>query len=66
MGHVTGTLLVRGYERGERVAQAMRCRGFDGRFRSLTDFRTTRYDVLMLALVWATAGAMLVWDLVQR
>src|SRR5262249_2649742 len=29
IGHVAGTLLVRGYERSERVAQAMRCRGFD-------------------------------------
>ena len=38
VGHVAGTLLVRGYERAERVGQAMRCRGFDGRFRSLTEF----------------------------
>jgi cobalt/nickel transport system permease protein len=38
IGHVAGTLLVRGYERAERVGQAMRCRGFDGRFRSLTEF----------------------------
>src|SRR5207247_8993578 len=29
VGHVAGTLLVRGYERAERVGQAMRCRGFD-------------------------------------
>src|SRR5262249_12453141 len=35
VGHAAGTLLVRGYERAERVSQAMRCRGFDGRFRSL-------------------------------
>ncbi len=35
IGHVAGTLLVRGYERAERVGQAMRCRGFMGRFRSL-------------------------------
>src|SRR5690348_614948 len=51
VGHVAGTLLVRGYERGERVAQAMRCRGFDGRFRSLTKFRTTGGDVLFFILV---------------
>ena len=45
IGHVTGTLLVRASERAERVGQAMRCRGFDGRFRSLAEFRTRAVDV---------------------
>src|SRR5205807_3520409 len=40
VGRVTGTLLVRGSARAERVAHAMRCRGFDGRFRALHDFQT--------------------------
>jgi cobalt/nickel transport system permease protein len=57
VGQVTGTLLVRGTERAERVAQAMRCRGFDGRFRTLDDFRTTRADVLAcVGMVVAAAG----------
>jgi cobalt/nickel transport system permease protein len=57
IGHVAGTLLVRGAERAERVGQAMRCRGFDGRFRSLTDFRTTTADVVsLLAVVLVLAG----------
>jgi cobalt/nickel transport system permease protein len=47
IGVVMGTLLVRGWERGERVGHAMRCRGFDGRFRSLSEFRTTAADLLM-------------------
>jgi cobalt/nickel transport system permease protein len=51
----SGTLLVRGGERAERVAAAMRCRGFDGRFRSLVEFSTRLADVLALAL--AVAGA---------
>lgn len=55
VGHLAGTLLVRGSERAERVAQAMRCRGFDGRFRSLAEFRTTAADVLAFALVAAGA-----------
>jgi cobalt/nickel transport system permease protein len=59
VGHACGTLLVRGYERAERVSSAMRCRGFDGRFRSLADFRTRLRDVLALATV-AGAGAGLV------
>ena len=60
IGAVTGALLVRGWERGERVGQAMRCRGFDGRFRSLSGFRTTTADVLAFAaVVGASAGVCL-------
>ena len=59
VGHVTGTLLVRGYERAERVGQAMRCRGFDGQFRALTEFRTGPADVL--AFLAVAAAALGVW-----
>jgi len=66
VGHVGGTLLVRGYERAERVGQAMRCRGFDGRFRSLAEFRTTTADLsFFLVLVGAVAG-LLLWEVLQR
>ncbi len=41
-GYVAGSLLIRGDERAQRVAQAMHCRGFDGRFRSLHQFKTRR------------------------
>jgi cobalt/nickel transport system permease protein len=51
VGHVTGTLLVRGVERAERISQAMRCRGFDGRFRSLQAFHTTWADLLIFFLI---------------
>src|SRR5262245_34868906 len=63
IGRVTGTLLVRGTERAERVAQAMRCRGFDGRFRSLTAFRTTGRDVLLFAVIVVAAAALAAWDI---
>ena len=57
VGNLAGVLLVRGHERAERVGQAMRCRGFDGRFRTLTEFRTRLTDVVaFLALVAAAAG----------
>ncbi len=62
IGQVTGTLLVRGHERSERVGQAMRCRGFDGRFRALHDFRTRAADVLFLAGAVLAAAALLAWD----
>lgn len=62
VGRVCGTLLVRGHDRAERVSQAMRCRGFDGRLRTLTDFRTRPTDVLFaLVLVGAFCGLAL-WD----
>lgn len=66
VGHVAGTLLVRGYERAERVGQAMRCRGFDGQFRSLTEFRTRLADVLFFLTVVAAAASLLAWDFLQR
>jgi cobalt/nickel transport system permease protein len=66
VGSVAGTLLVRSSERAERVGQAMRCRGFDGRFRSLTTFHTTAADVAAFVLIVATAGGLLVWDLLHR
>jgi cobalt/nickel transport system permease protein len=66
IGHVAGTLLVRSYERGERVGQAMRCRGFDGRFRSLTEPRTTAADVLFIFLITGSAAGLLTWDLTLR
>ncbi len=47
VGQITGTLLVRGSERAERVAQVMRCRGFDGRFRALDEFATCGSDVVV-------------------
>jgi cobalt/nickel transport system permease protein len=62
IGQAAGTLLVRGYERAERVGQAMRCRGFDGRFRSLTNFHTTWTDVATFLAVVAAAAGLLALD----
>jgi cobalt/nickel transport system permease protein len=62
IGHVSGTLLVRSYERAERVAQAMRCRGFAGRFYSLHRFRTRLADVALTMLLIAAGAAVLAWD----
>jgi cobalt/nickel transport system permease protein len=61
-GHLAGTLLVRGYERAERVGQAMRCRGFDGRFRSLTNLATSPKDVMMFLIVTLSATGLAAWD----
>jgi cobalt/nickel transport system permease protein len=62
IGQVTGTLLVRGAERAERVAQAMRCRGFDGQFRSVDAFRMNGIDVLLFAGTLLGFASLVVWD----
>jgi hypothetical protein len=43
----------------------MRCRGFDGRFRSLAAFRTTAADVAAFALIAGGAAGLLVLSLVR-
>ncbi len=62
VGHVAGVLLVRGHERAERVAQAMRCRGFDGTFHSLDAFRTRPTDLGFFALIALALVLILLWD----
>jgi cobalt/nickel transport system permease protein len=66
IGHLAGSVLVRGYERADRVSQAMRCRGFDGRFRSLAAFATRPADVVVFALVAASGAGLLYWDYLLR
>jgi cobalt/nickel transport system permease protein len=63
VGHVAGTLLVRSLERSERVGQAMHCRGFDGQFRSLTQFHAQPRDVLAFVMMAVWATGLLWWDL---
>jgi cobalt/nickel transport system permease protein len=54
VGHVVGSLLVRGGDRADRVADAMRCRGFDGTYRTAAAFHTTTADAL--SFLAAAAG----------
>jgi cobalt/nickel transport system permease protein len=51
-----GNLLVRGWDRAERVAAAMRCRGFDGQYRSLTQFTTCSANIILFLSVFVLAG----------
>jgi cobalt/nickel transport system permease protein len=66
MAHIAGAVLVRGHDRAERVAQAMRCRGFDGRFRCLERFRTGLADVLGFAFITGVALGLLGLDWATR
>jgi cobalt/nickel transport system permease protein len=52
-------------ERAERVGQAMRCRGFDGVYRSLAEFRTTSADLVFFLVLVGSATALWLWDFRQ-
>jgi cobalt/nickel transport system permease protein len=62
LGHATGALLVRGADRAENVAAAMRCRGFDGTFHTLAAFRTAAADVLAFLALLAATIVLVLWD----
>jgi cobalt/nickel transport system permease protein len=66
IGQVAGTVLVRGHDRSDRVAQAMRCRGFAGQFHSLHNWGTRGADVLFFAMAVVATGAIIAWDVWQR
>jgi cobalt/nickel transport system permease protein len=62
LGHAAGAVLVRGADRADRVAHAMRARGFDGSYRTLTPFHTHVTDVLSFLAVTAATIALLLLD----
>jgi cobalt/nickel transport system permease protein len=66
IGHVAGTLLVRSAEQAERVGHAMRCRGFDGRFRSLAAFHTRLADLVFFVVMIGCTACLLAWDWSKR
>lgn len=57
MGHLVGMLLVRSFDRSDRVWAAMKCRGFRGTFWLLDHFDFARRDVVFAVVV---AAALLV------
>jgi cobalt/nickel transport system permease protein len=61
--YLVGILLVKSYDRSERIQNAMLCRGFKGRFYSLSEFSLRPFDfVMMLLMLLAIAViALLQW-----
>lgn len=49
--HLVGMLLVRSYDRAERVRAAMLCRGFTGRFYDLSEFKFKSSDWILSGLM---------------
>jgi cobalt/nickel transport system permease protein len=62
LAQATGALLVRGHERAERVAHAMRCRGFQGRFPVSTVNRMTLSDIVKFLILLVLICSLLLWD----
>ena len=55
IGYMLGMVFVRSYERSLRVLEAMRLRGFNGAFRTVTQFRATPVDVIVGVVLTACA-----------
>jgi cobalt/nickel transport system permease protein len=53
LGYLVGAMVVRAFERADRVLEAMRCRGFDGRYPTAAERRYPRREGALLALVAA-------------
>jgi cobalt/nickel transport system permease protein len=57
LGHLVGMLFVRSVDRSDRILEAMKCRGFDGRFTSLDAFAAGRRDAAFALAAVLAAGA---------
>lgn len=57
VGTFVGALVVRAFDRSERVLEAMRCRGFDGRFSSPAGRAYPRREGALVALAAAALAA---------
>ena len=49
-GYLIGMLLVRSFDRADRIRDAMKCRGFNGRFHVLFPFRFEQRDALFAVI----------------
>lgn len=63
---LVGMLLVRSWDRAERVHQAMRCRGFSGRFHSIARFSRSRADWWLLISSLCAGAGLLALDIASR
>ncbi len=50
-GYLIGMLLIRSYERSERIYRAMLCRGFQGKFYLLDHFKMSKKDILFSSIM---------------
>jgi len=58
--YLVGMLLVRSYDRAERIHKAMRCRGFNKKYHSLKQFSLKMEDIFCLSLMSAVISGLAV------
>jgi cobalt/nickel transport system permease protein len=58
--YLVGMLLVRSYDRAERIHKAMRCRGFNKKYHSLTHLSLKMEDIICLSLMLAVISGLAV------
>ncbi|MFC1749496.1 cobalt ECF transporter T component CbiQ [Pseudomonadota bacterium] len=63
MGGFVGTLLVRSFERTERIYKAMLSKGYNGEFHTLVEFNADSKDIIKTVLVLSVAIALFSTDL---
>ncbi len=62
LGHFVGTLLVRSFERTERIYKAMLSKGYRGEFHTLVSFRAETMDVVKATVTVVLAAVVLAGD----
>jgi cobalt/nickel transport system permease protein len=62
LGRAIGAGLIRSFDRSEHVAEAMRCRGFDGHFHTLQAFVTRPRDLVFFLLALCFFAGLVLWD----
>ena len=63
VGHLVGMGLLRSIDRAERVTDAMRCRGFDGRYPILYPFRWQPRDSLAATAAMLALTGVVMWSM---
>jgi cobalt/nickel transport system permease protein len=58
--YLVGMLLVKSYDRAERIHKAMLCRGFNKKYHSLTQFSLKMEDIFCLSLMLAVISGLAV------
>jgi cobalt/nickel transport system permease protein len=61
-GHLVGMLLVRSFDRAERIVAAMKCRGFRGHFYLLDHFAVSRADLPFAVAAATVLLALGLWE----
>ena len=61
-GFLVGQLLVRSVNRSERIMEAMKCRGFRGRFYVLAPCRIESADIAFAIAAFTGMSALSIWE----